>query len=180
MLKCEKCGIEYPSEIDFHGGGEGGPLICLSCHQSSGGSQEGEPVASGAEAREESVGTPDTDSVGAEELEKSPRKVSFGGLIAAAVLAAGGVAATRDPEMGGMAIMYFGSAIALTIRSFLPGMTWGRGVLVALGGYCVGVVLFMLALVDQLAALIGPVLMTFAFLWFGFKRGKIQWRKQQQ
>lgn len=180
MMKCEKCGIEYPSEIDFHRGGEGGPLICLSCHQSSAGSQESQPGASGAEAREESVGTPDTNRVGAGELEKSPRKFSFGGLIAAAVLAAWGVAATRDPDMGSMAIMYFGSAIALTIRSFLPEMTWGRGVLVAFGGYCVGIVLSMLAIVDQLAALISPALMTFAFLWFGFKRGKIQWGKKKQ
>lgn len=165
MMKCERCGIEYPSEIDFDREGADGPLICLLCHKSSGGSPEGEPVASDAG-----------------ELEKSPRKVSIGGLIAAAVLAAVGVASTRDPDMGGIAIMYFASAIALSIRSFIPGMTWGRGILVALGGMCVGVVLFMLALVgsDDLATVIGPVLMTFAFLWYGFKRGKIQWGKKKQ
>ena len=165
MMKCENCGIEYPSEIDFHREGADGPLICLSCYRSSGGAPGGEPAASDAG-----------------ELEKSPRRVSIGGLIAAAVLAAVGIASTRDPDMGGMAIMYFGSAIALFIRSFLPGMTWGRGVLVALGGYCFGVVLFMMALVDSddLATVIGPVLMTFGFLWYGFKRGKIQWGKKKQ
>jgi len=44
MKKCEKCGIEYPSEIDFHRGSADGPLICIQCHRSSGGPQEGDPV----------------------------------------------------------------------------------------------------------------------------------------
>ena len=164
MLICEKCGIEYPSEIDFHQGVSGGQLICVQCPKPSGGQPEGEGAAS--EAAGDAV--------------KAVARFSKGGIIAAAFFLVVGVIAVRDPDMGDIAFGYFGVALALGIRSFTGGMTWGRGILTALGGMCTGMVLIVLALADQVAAVIGPVVMTFAFLWFGFKRGPIQGGKKKR
>ena len=78
-----------------------------------------------------------------------------------------------------MALGNFGAALTLGIRSFTGGMTWGRGILTGLGGMSAGFTLIALAIGDQVAAAIGPVLITFALLWYGFKRGPIQWGKKK-
>ncbi len=165
MLICEKCGIEYPSEIDFHQGVSGGQLICVQCPKPSGGSQEGEGVAS--EAAGEGV--------------KAGAGFSKGGLIAAAIFIVFGVLISREQDMGALATVgYFTAALALGIRSFTGGMTWGRGILTGLGGMCAGATLIALAIGDQIAVAIGPGLITFALLWYGFKRGPIQGGKKKR
>ena len=183
MLKCEKCGIEYPSEIDFHQGGAGGQLICISCHQSSVGSPEDERVASDAPtgAEPEPSVIPVGESIG--EGEKTGSRLSKGGLIAAALFVVFGVLSGRETGFESlMALAFWGVALALGIRSFTGGMTWGRGILTALGGYWVGMLVVMLALADSddLATLIGPAVIAFACLWFGFKRGKVKWGKKRR
>lgn len=152
-LTCEKCGTGYATEADFHGHGAESPLICIPCHQSSGGAGGGA---------------------------KTSGRVSKGGLIAAAVFYAIGATAARD--VGPLALGFFGTAIALTIRSFVPEMTLGRGILVGLGGNFFGIFLIALGLgdSDELATLIGPFLLTAVFLWPGFQRGKILWRKKKE
>ena len=178
MLKCEKCGIEYPSEVDFHQRGAGGSLVCLQCHQSSSSAQEGEGAAGDAGAGGE-VGTPHaaaTETTG--EGGKPAFKVSWGGLIAAAIFLVIGVIAIRDPDMGIISLGYFGAALTLGIRSFTGGMTWGRGILTCLGGMCAGFSLIAVGIGDQIAVAIGPGLITFALLWYGFKRGPFQGRKK--
>jgi hypothetical protein len=103
----------------------------------------------------------------------TPPKVSKWGLLVAAALAVFGVLAKR--EGGDAAFMLFGPAITLAIRSFLPGLTWGRGVLVAVGGLWLAQIAFVDP--DDVTRWAVLVLFGLVFLWEGFKRGKIRWRK---
>jgi hypothetical protein len=156
MLKCERCGVEYESEVHFHEMGEGSPLICIQCHQLT---------------------------------SRSKKQISKGGLIAAAVFVFFGVlTVVREPGSEGLlAFMYFATALALGIRSFLPGMTWGRGILTAVGGLLAGEIPVFLAISYVAGALGGPQVfvlviigvIAFALLKAGFKSGPIQWRKKK-
>jgi hypothetical protein len=166
MLKCPKCGIEYPSETSFHRGDAEGPRICLSCFQASGGSPQTGPTPKG---------------------EKAGVKVSKGGLIVATFLFVMSVVVVRDPHVGLIAVTYFTAALALAIRSFFPEMTFGRGFLTTLGGLVAGTLLVFVPMSLSsarsfeagLGSLIGffiVALFGFASLRSGFRRGKIQWR----
>ena len=149
MLKCEKCGTEYQSEVHFRQRGEGDPLICIQCDQ----------VTSPSQGRVNKIG-----------------------LAVAALFIFFGVLAARDPDMGGLpGIMFFAAALALGIRSFLPGMTWGRGTLTAFGGLFAGEVPIFLIISGgkNVFALVVPAIIAFAFLKYGFKSGPIQWRKKK-
>ena len=105
-----------------------------------------------------------------------PGDVSKGGLVAAAVFAVLGTQVARTT--GDIAFLLYGPAITLAIRSFLRGMTWGRGILVGLGGMVLAQVAFVDP--DDVSRWIMIALFGGGFLWEGFKRGKIQWRKKDR
>lgn len=71
MIACERCGIEYPSEIDFHREGTDGPMVCIPCHQSALRAREREKAAgemqSGGEMGTPVTGPPQGGDVGVEE-----------------------------------------------------------------------------------------------------------------
>ena len=105
-----------------------------------------------------------------------PGDVSKGGLAAAFVFAVLGIQVARTT--GDIAFLLYGPAITLAIRSFFRGMTLGRGILVALGGTVLAQVAFVDP--DDVSRWIIIALFGGGFLWEGFKRGKIQWRKKDR